>query len=235
MNGSFLFHKDEDDKSDKWGNFGLFSVGADYLVNDGTLVGLSFHYDYMTDPTDEDAELKSNGWVAGPYASFEIGKGVFLDANLLYGGSSNDIDTGIFHGSFDMSRWMADVKLTGEWQLDEMTVLTPKLRAVYFARSISPRRQRTIPSPLIEEQARFSVGFDVERTLGLENGLTLSPSIGADIGLASLDGEGLFGSISAGLALSNHDNWNIDFSLLFNVEGDGSRSGGGKIGARVSF
>ncbi len=99
MNGSFLFHKDEDDKSDKWGNFGLFSVGADYLVNDGTLVGLSFHYDYMTDPTDEDAELKGNGWVAGPYASFEIGKGVFLDANLLYGGSSNDIDTGIFHGA----------------------------------------------------------------------------------------------------------------------------------------
>ncbi|WP_090428773.1 hypothetical protein [Ensifer sp. OV372] len=87
----------------------------------------------------------------------------------------------------------------------------------------------------IEEQARFSVGFDVERTLGLENGLTLSPSIGADIGFASLDGEGLFGRISAGLTLSNHDNWNIDFSLLFNVEGDGSRSGGGKIGARVSF
>ncbi len=241
MNGSFLFHKDEHDKSDKWGSFGLFSVGADYLVNDGMLVGLSFHYDYMTDPTDEDAELKGNGWVAGPYASFEIGKGVFLDANLLYGGSSNDIDTGIFHGSFDTRRWMADVKLTGEWQLDEMTVLTPKLRAVYFTEetedySVSNSLGETIDlKGFIEEQARFSVGFDVERTLGLENGLTLSPSIGADIGFASLDGEGLFGRISAGLALSNNDNWNIDFSLLFNVEGDGSRSAGGKIGARVSF
>ncbi|WP_043626853.1 autotransporter outer membrane beta-barrel domain-containing protein, partial [Ensifer sp. ZNC0028] len=106
--------------------------GADYLVNERALVGLSFHYDYMSDPTDADAELTGNGWLAGPYASFEIGQGVFLDANLLYGGSSNDIDTGIFTGTFDTTRWMADVKLTGEWQLDEITVLTPKLRAVYF-------------------------------------------------------------------------------------------------------
>ncbi|KQX58597.1 MULTISPECIES: hypothetical protein [unclassified Ensifer] len=63
----------------------------------------------------------------------------------------------------------------------------------------------------IEEQARFSVGFDVERTLGLENGLTLSPSIGADIGFASLDGEGLFGRISAGLTLSNQQ---LEYRLL---------------------
>ncbi|MBM3091427.1 hypothetical protein GFB56_11435 [Ensifer sp. T173] len=241
VNGSFLFHKDEDDKSDKWGNFALFSVGADYLINDRALVGLSFHYDYMTDPTAEDAELTGNGWLAGPYASFEIGQGVFLDANLLYGGSSNDIDTGIFGGSFDTSRWMADVKLTGEWQLDELTVLTPKLRAVYFNEktddyTVKNAIGETIDlKGFIEEQARFSVGFDVERTLELENGLTLSPTVGADVGFASLDGEGLFGRVEAGLALSNNDNWDLDFSLLFNIEGDGSQSAGAKIGARVSF
>ena len=61
VNGSFLFHKDKDDKSDKWGNFALFSVGADYLISDHALVGLSFHYDYMTDPTAEDVELTGNG------------------------------------------------------------------------------------------------------------------------------------------------------------------------------
>ncbi|CAN7661605.1 putative Ig domain-containing protein [Ensifer adhaerens] len=241
VNGSFLFHKDEDDKSDKWGNFALFSVGADYLINDRALVGLSFHYDYMTDPTAEDAELTGNGWLAGPYASFEIGQGVFLDANLLYGGSSNDIDTGIFGGSFDTSRWMADVKLTGEWQLDELTVLTPKLRAVYFNEetdnySVSNALGETIDlKGFIEEQARFSIGVDVQRTLELQNGLTLSPTIGADVGYASLDGEGLFGRVSAGLALSNNDNWDLGFSLLFNIEGDGSQSAGAKIGARVSF
>ncbi|MBK5570336.1 putative Ig domain-containing protein [Ensifer sp. SSB1] len=241
MNGSFLFHKDEDDDSDKWGNFALFSVGADYLVNDRALFGLSFHYDYMTDPTDEDAELKGNGWLAGPYASFELGKGVFLDANLLYGGSSNDIDTGIFKGSFDTTRWMADVKLTGEWQLDEITVLTPKLRAVYFNEETDDYSVKNALGEVIdlkgfiEEQARLSVGFDVERTLELENGLILSPSVGADVGFASLDGEGLFGRVSAGLALSNNDNWDLDFSLLFNIEGDGSQSAGAKVGARVRF
>ncbi|MFK0274923.1 putative Ig domain-containing protein [Ensifer sp. NPDC090286] len=241
MDGSFLFHKDKDDESDKWGNFALFSIGADYLVNERALVGLSFHYDYMSDPTDEDAELKGNGWLAGPYASFEIGQGVFLDANLLYGGSSNDIDTGIFTGTFDTTRWMADVKLTGEWQLDEITVLTPKLRAVYFNEEVD---DYTVKNALgetidlkgfIEEQARFSIGFDVERTLELENGLILSPTIGADVGFASLDGEGLFGRVSAGLALSNNDNWDLDFSLLFNIEGDGSQAAGAKVGARVRF
>ncbi|MFK3967151.1 putative Ig domain-containing protein [Ensifer adhaerens] len=241
VNGSFLFHKDEDDRNDKWGNFALFSLGADYLLSDRALIGLSFHYDYMTDPTDADAELKGNGWLAGPYASFEIGQGVFLDANLLYGGSSNDIDTGIFTGTFDTTRWMADVKLTGEWQLDEATVLMPKLRAVYFNEETD---DYTVKNGLgeaidlkgfIEEQARLSIGFDVERTLELENGLILSPTVGADVGFASLDGEGLFGRVSAGLALSNNDNWDIDFSLLFNIEGDGSKSAGAKVGARVRF
>ncbi|MFK0278489.1 putative Ig domain-containing protein [Ensifer sp. NPDC090286] len=241
MDGSFLFHKDKDDDSDKWGNFALFSIGADYLVSERALVGLSFHYDYMSDPTDEDAELTGNGWLAGPYASFEIGQGVFLDANLLYGGSSNDIDTGIFTGTFDTTRWMADVKLTGEWQLDEITVLTPKLRAVYFNEEVDDYTVRNALGEtidlkgFIEEQARFSIGFDVERTLELENGLILSPTIGADVGFASLDGEGLFGRVSAGLALSNNDNWDLDFSLLFNIEGDGSQAAGAKVGARVRF
>uniref|UniRef100_UPI003F4955FB putative Ig domain-containing protein n=1 Tax=Ensifer adhaerens TaxID=106592 RepID=UPI003F4955FB len=241
MDGSFLFHKDKDDDSDKWGNFALFSVGADYLISERALVGLSFHYDYTSDPTDEDAELTGNGWLAGPYASFEIGQGVFLDANLLYGGSSNDIDTGIFTGTFDTTRWMADVKLTGEWQLDEITVLTPKLRAVYFNEeaddySVENALGETIDlKGFIEEQARFSIGFDVERTLELENGVILSPTIGADLGFASLDGEGLFGRVSAGLTLSNNDNWDLDFSLLFNIEGDGSQAAGAKVGARVRF
>ncbi len=241
VNGSFLFHKDEDDRNDKWGNFALFSLGADYLLSDRALIGLSFHYDYMTDPTDADAELKGNGWLAGPYASFEIGQGVFLDANLLYGGSSNDIDTGIFTGTFDTTRWMADVKLTGEWQLDEATVLMPKLRAVYFNEETEDYTVKNALGEVIdlkgfiEEQARLSIGFDVERTLELENGLILSPTVGADVGFASLDGEGLFGRVSAGLALSNDDNWDLDFSLLFNIEGDGSKSAGAKVGARVRF
>ncbi|KQX27779.1 hypothetical protein ASD01_22030 [Ensifer sp. Root423] len=241
IDGSFLFHKDKDDDSDKWGNFALFSIGADYLISERALVGLSFHYDYTSDPIDEDAELTGNGWLAGPYASFEIGQGVFLDANLLYGGSSNDIDTGIFTGTFDTTRWMADVKLTGEWQLDEITVLTPKLRAVYFNEEVDDYTARNALGEtidlkgFIEEQARFSIGLDVERTLELENGLILSPTVGADVGFASLDGEGLFGRVSAGLALSNNDNWDLDFSLLFNIEGDGSQAAGAKVGARVRF
>ncbi|SDN97211.1 autotransporter domain-containing protein [Ensifer sp. YR511] len=105
----------------------MLNLGADYLLWDKALVGLSFHSDRMTDPTDEDAELTGKGWLAGPNASLEIGKGVFWDTSLLYGGSANDIDT---------TRWMVDTAINGQWNLDQATVLTPKLRAVYFSETV---------------------------------------------------------------------------------------------------
>ena len=101
-----MVHNREQNGS-QWGSFAMLSLGADYLVNEKALLGLSLHIDHMTDPTDEDAELTGNGWLAGPYASVEIGDGVFLDGSLLYGGSDNDIDTAFFDGSFDTTRWMA--------------------------------------------------------------------------------------------------------------------------------
>lgn len=65
------------------GQFGLISLGADYLLSEKAQLGLSFHYDRMTDPSDLDAELSGNGWLAGPYASLELGKGVFWDTRFF--------------------------------------------------------------------------------------------------------------------------------------------------------
>ncbi|WP_053253257.1 putative Ig domain-containing protein [Ensifer adhaerens] len=240
IDGTFLMHK-RDENDGKWGNFGLFSAGADYLINEKALVGLSFHFDRMSDPTDEDAELTGNGWLAGPYASFEIGKGVFLDTSLLYGGSWNDIDTAFFDGSFDTTRWLWDTKLQGQWLIDAETILTPKLRAVFFNEKVDDYTVSNSTGGAVslegftEQQWRLSAGAEIERSYELENGLTLTPRMGASVGFAALDNSGAFGALSAGIDLSNDINWNLDAALLFNIEEDGEQSAGGRVGVSVRF
>ncbi|OOG69728.1 hypothetical protein B0E45_15430 [Sinorhizobium sp. A49] len=173
-----------DENGGRWGTFGLISAGADYLLSEKALIGLSFHFDSMTDPTDADAELTGNGWLTGPYASFELGSGVFLDTSLLYGGSWNDVDTEHFDGSFDTYRVMWDSKLQGQWQLGDATVLTPALRAVLLNETVDDYSVSNGDGTKVDlkgfaqEQLRFSVGAELERAYRLESGLLLTPRLG---------------------------------------------------------
>ncbi len=229
-----------DDGTGDWGTFGLLNLGADYLVSDRLLVGLSLHVDRMTDPTDEDEQLTGLGWLAGPYASMEIARDIFLDTSLRYGGSANDIEAGDWTGDFDTRRWMADIALSGEWQMTPDTVLTPAMRLVYFDETVEDYEVSDGAGSILgidgfkERQLRANLGLDLTRAIELSNGLTLSPSAGAKLGYAALDGDGLFGSLSAGFGLSD-DAWNIDAKLLYSVESGGSQSLGANIGLSVRF
>ncbi|MGX5668953.1 Ig-like domain-containing protein, partial [Rhizobium daejeonense] len=241
IDGVFLAHNDKDINGGKWGSFAMLNMGADYLLNDKALVGLSFHYDYMTDPTDEDAELKGNGWLAGPYASVEIGKGVFWNASLLYGGSSNDIDTAFWDGTFDTKRWMADTSVEGQWDIGNETMLSPKLRVVYFSEKVEDYAVKNGAGDTIaidgfdEEQFRVSLGAEIARSFALDNGTKLTPKLGLTGGFSGLDGSGAFASIKAGLSLQTADLWMLDASLLFTIEGEGEKSVGTRVGASKKF
>ena len=241
IDGAFLAHNDKDVNGSKWGSFGMLNLGADYLLSDHALLGLSFHLDRMTDPTDEDATLTGNGWLAGPYASLEIGRGVFWNASLLYGGSTNTIDTTFWNGGFETTRWMADTSITGEWALDETTTLSPKLRAVYFSETVGDYTVKNASGDTIgldgfdEEQFRVSLGAEIARSFTLESGATLTPKLGVTGGFSGLDGTGAFGSFTAGLTLKTANDWSIDTDLLFNIEGDGEKSVGAKAGVSRKF
>ncbi len=240
IDGTLMAHK-RDENDDKWGSFAMLNLGADYLISEKALVGLSLHFDRMTDPTKEDAELTGNGWLAGPYASLEIGKGVFWDTSLLYGGSANDIDTAFWDGSFDTKRWLIDTAIMGEWQIDEATVLTPELRAVYFNETVKDYGVRDGAGDEITiegfdaEQFRISLGAEIARSFTLENGSTVTPKLGATAGYAGLDGSGAYGTLTAGLALETVDFWMLDASLLLDIEGDGQKSLGGRVRAAKQF
>ncbi|MBM7324419.1 autotransporter outer membrane beta-barrel domain-containing protein [Agrobacterium sp. S2] len=241
IDGSVLAHNDNDINGGKWGSFAMINMGADYLLSEKALLGLSFHYDHMTSPTDEDAQLKGNGWLAGPYASFEIGKGVFWNGSLLYGGSSNDIDTLFWDGSFETKRWMADTSIEGEWDLGNATTLTPRLRAVYFTENVEGYTIGNAAGDTITidgldaKQFRISIGSEIARSFTLESGATLKPSFAVTGGFAALDGSGAFGTAKAGLSLQTEELWTLDASLLFNIEGEGQKSVGARVAAGRQF
>lgn len=48
VNGTLTVHN-RAANGNRWGSFGMVSAGADYLPGDKALIGLSFHYDHMTD------------------------------------------------------------------------------------------------------------------------------------------------------------------------------------------
>jgi large repetitive protein len=242
IDAAFLAHNDEEiNGKGKWGTFAMINAGADYLLSEEALLGLSFHYDRMTDPTDEDAELSGNGWMAGPYASVEIGEGVFWNGSLLYGGSANDIDTEFWDGSFDTTRWMIDTAIAGEWLIGETTVLTPKLRAVYFHETVEDYSVRNAAADEIGIKGydvklfRGSLSAEIARSFTLENGSTLTPKLGVTGGFSGLEGNGAFGALTIGLTLESADLWMLDASLLFNVESQGQNSAGGRLRASKTF
>lgn len=239
-NGTIMVHN-RSANGNRWGSFGMLSAGVDYLLNDKTLVGLSFHYDHMTDPTDADTLLTGQGWLVGPYASVELGDGVFWDSSLLYGGSSNAIDTDLWDGNFGTSRWLLDTAISGQWKLDEVTTLTPKLRAVYLNEAVQSYTVENgaggtlVLDGFTSEQLRFSLGAEIARQFLQDNGSTLTPKLGVTGGVSGLGGSGAFGSVAAGLNWQSFGALSIDSGLLFNIDGEGSTSSGARVGVSGRF
>lgn len=81
--------------------------------------------------------------MVGPYISAQIADGLFLDARAMRGWSNNSIrqvstevrsDVTIsseHEGDFDTDRWLAEATLTGNYDIDSVT-LTPDIRFLYL-------------------------------------------------------------------------------------------------------
>lgn len=240
IDGTFMLHS-RSPSNDRWGSFAMLSAGVDYLLTDKILVGLAFHYDRMNDPTDGRTTLAGNGWLLGPYASLEIGSGVFWDSSVFFGGSANTIDMLSWNGEFDTSRWLVDTALEGQWRLDEATVLTPRLRMVYLSETVQGYAITNSAGDVLSlqgfttEQLRIGVGAALAREFTLENGVVFTPSLDVDVGITPLNGTGYFGTIAPGVSWRHPDAWTIDGRLQLNVDSSGALSAGIKGGIRGGF
>jgi hypothetical protein len=240
IDGTFLALGGAEMDDGAFGTFGMLGVGADYLLSDEALVGVTLQADWMRSPGSE-ATVTGRGWLVGPYASAEIGNDVFWNASLLYGGSSNAFDNGLWQGTFETRRWMANTSIEGQWHLDEATVLTPRLGIVYGSEEAADYVIRNETGDMIEiegfleDELRVDLGAEIAHVFTLENEALLTPSLGVAIGANGLDGPDIFGSLTAGISLQDPEVGRLDGTVVMNGDASGRWSTGLRLGARKGF
>lgn len=99
------------------GQFGLISVGADYVLNRWLLVGVMGQFDIMTQRSQtQGTEVSGRGWMAGPYATLRVTDHLFWQARGAWGQSSNEVNPfGTYTDKFETERWLASSTLLGRW------------------------------------------------------------------------------------------------------------------------
>ncbi|WP_245318890.1 putative Ig domain-containing protein [Consotaella salsifontis] len=247
VSGTFLLHKEDgdDNQNDDWDNFGLVSMGADYLVTDKFLFGIALHADHTTDTTN-DADVDGDGFLIGPYASYELAPSLYLDGSLYYGQSWNTVDLESFKGDFDTTRFMATAKLEGVLGYRAL-MIRPNLKVSYLNESVDDYSVKSGASSVdvsgfTEDDLRFSAGAKFSYAVPLDNGWTMTPTFGASVGLASNDGnsfdnigDGIFGSLEAGFVLAGDENWSFQANSTLDLDDEGVNAVGGRIGLSIPF
>jgi len=243
IDGTATLHlRDDDDGDEHWGRFALVSVGGDYLVDDRLLLGLALHADFMDDNADT-TTVEGTGLLIGPYLSAEIIDGVFLDASIYYGRSWNEVTTSIFGGSFETERLLAKASLEGQWALTEALTVRPQANLFYLHETTG---QYTVTDGLgsaitiagfTTDQLRLSAGGTLDYRMDLGEGLTVTPYVGAQLGLSltQQDEATLFTTLSTGFDLSGPGSWTLGGAVEANLESDSFKSISAKANLRSGF
>lgn len=115
--GQFSRFNDDRHNSGIDGHFGLYTIGADYVVNPSLLVGVLIQFDTTSQTSKGDqTKVDGVGWMAGPYATMRLGENVFWQIRGAWGTSSNDVSPyQTYTDNFDTTRWLASTTLSGTW------------------------------------------------------------------------------------------------------------------------
>ncbi|ODT83821.1 MAG: hypothetical protein ABS76_02645 [Pelagibacterium sp. SCN 64-44] len=227
--------------TDRWGRYGVISLGADYMPSQQALFGLSAHFDSLSDPTDTNTTVSGNGWMAGPYASFEIARGVFWDMSLFYGRSTNDLQIDDWTGAFASERWLFDATISGQIELDELLTLTPSLNLGYgaehadgFVITDSVGTTRNVDG-FTSTRLAVTTGLDIARHFELDDGGRLTPRAGIFAALSDGSGSNFSGTVSAGMTWKAPSVWTLDGSVRAGMDGNGLRTLGGSASIKARF
>jgi len=146
---SFKDERDHDDGLDLWGegylsnfniankegNFNIFYLGADVLMDENILLGFLGQFDRIKyDSNIERGVLEGDGWMAGPYVTARLDDDLYFDGRMAYGLSDNTVSPfGTYQDDFETRRWLLSGVLTGEFKLDEDFTIRPEGGVQYFA------------------------------------------------------------------------------------------------------
>lgn len=205
--GRFVWFEGEDDGGRQNGFLG--EAGIDYLVQENLLIGVSLRFDDVSGD-----EASGHGWMAGPYAVFEVVPGLRLDAKLQYGLGDGEVDFGLgsqhFKGDYETTRWLAEAGARGEIDLSPVTI-EPGIRASWWQESADSYQlddnAGTVPEQdltLLRLALDPRLSYQGEVGDGLSAGPYFQPQLIAE--WQDQTGEDaawdVFGALEAGLAIS---------------------------------
>lgn len=181
------------------GNFGMITLGADYLLNSNLLIGAFVELDRTEGFTSAaGGTAEGTGWLAGPYLTARLSDNLYLDLLAGAGTSSNRVSpTGTYTDDFDATRWLVSATLQGKWQYDAWT-FSPRARFSYFEEtSHAYVDSLSVPIPSVATglgQIALGPGvsyrYVTDQGIALDFGLRLDGIF--DIGDTSADGSGDF-------------------------------------------
>ena len=233
------------------GSLGLLYVGADYLINDHTVLGFLTQLDWMEEE-DKSANYSVDGigWMAGPYVVTRLYDEVVFDGRVAWGQSYNSIKPdGTYEDEFDTERWLVRGQLTGRLQVGEFTV-SPHVRALYIeerqlaytnnANVVIPDQTvglgRLVFGPTVSYSHQMPSGILVEPSVTLEGLWDFDPAdlVDIDSGDSYGSAEDLRARVEAGMRLSMGTGYNFNLSAFYDGIGvDKVDSYGGAVSVRI--
>jgi outer membrane autotransporter protein len=124
VQGQYQSFSDGRNRADSDGHFGVFYLGADYVLSRWLLVGALVQADSMQQRSVTQAfDVKGHGWMAGPYATLRLSNNLFLQGRAAWGRSSNEVSPFLtYTDSFETTRWLATASLIGRWHFGGLQV-----------------------------------------------------------------------------------------------------------------
>ncbi len=182
--GHFLSFADNRNNADSDGHFGVFYVGADYIVKPWLLVGLLAQYDTMHQrSTTQVFDIKGSAWMAGPYATVRLSENIFLQGRLAAGRSTNEVSPFLtYTDTFSTKRWLATTALVGRWQVGNWQI-QPSASLAYIedvSEAYTDSLGVGIPG-LKASLGQFKAGPQFSYRHVLAGGTLLEPRFGAEL------------------------------------------------------
>ena len=178
------------DRGEREGDLGIFTLGADYMVNpDSGGMGVLGQIDIFDQDVNEDdwgGSAEGTGWMVGPYVVGRVGEGLLFEGRALWGLSENSVTP--FDGDesysddFETQRWLVRGSVSGDVDVGEWTV-TPSFSGSYFEET-QDSYVDSWSGLVVDEQTvdtgRLTFGASVSRAFILDNGFVLTPRFGID-------------------------------------------------------
>ena len=252
LEGHYQWFSDGRNKSDSDGHFGVFYIGADYVLSPSLLVGALVQFDSMHERSHSQAfDINGHGWMVGPYATLRLSQNVFLQARAAWGKSSNEISPFLtYTDSFETTRWLASASLVGRWEFSGLQVQPTATLAFIEDRSEGYTDSLGVAIPGLKVSlGQFKMGPQFSYRFELANGTMLEPHVGleaiwnfessdrvADFGGTLSGPEEVRGRIEVGLRSRLPSGVGFDISGSYDGIGSSTfQAMGGKATLRVPF